>query len=147
MQYRIERVGEQEYPLFDDMLFWRENGFERSPAVSSVSEEVLSELQNPNLYLCAARAEGRYVGWISMVYIPKVSRWKHGHIYVDELWVASEFRRQGIAKALLAEADELQRKLNAVGIRLYVNVQNEAARELYKACGSADSGQAFFMEK
>ncbi|MDO5294233.1 MAG: hypothetical protein Q4F05_15960 [bacterium] len=29
MDFKIERIKESNYCLFDDMVFWRENGFER----------------------------------------------------------------------------------------------------------------------
>ena len=146
-EFILERVGETTYPLFSDMLFWRENGCERAPSDEPVPEDVRAELRDPNLYLYAAKADGRYVGWISLVYIPKVSKWKRGHVYVDELWTAPEYRRQGIAKALLAKADELAASLHATGVRLYVNVENPAAAILYRSCGFEENGQAFFMEK
>ena len=66
---------------------------------------------------------------------------------MDELWVAPELRRQGIGTALLAMADRMRTALDATGIRLYVNVENPAARRLYEKCGFAESGQAHFMEK
>lgn len=51
----------------------------------------------------------RYVGWISLIYMPKAGKWNgHGHIYVDELWIEPSFRGQGLAKALMRKADELK---------------------------------------
>ena len=148
MNYRIERIDEDNYPLFDAMIFWRENGFEREPLWTPVPKQIKKELSNPNLYVYAARVGNRYVGWISLLYLPKVGRWKgHGHIYVDELWVEPSFRGQGMAKALMQKADELKVKLEATGVRLYVNVNNPAARRLYDVCGYQENGQAYFMEK
>ena len=121
---------------------------EREPSRASVSEQIQKELNDPNLYVYAAMEDGRYVGWISLVYIPKIGKWSgRGHIYVDELWVAPELRRKGIGTALLAVADRVKSDLDAVGIRLYVNIENPAARRLYEKCGFAESGQATFMEK
>ena len=105
--YQIVPVSEDNYPLFDDMLFWREHGYERPAGQGTVTETVRKELENSNLRLFAAASDGRYVGWISLVYIPKVSKWRgHGHVYVDELWVAPQYRRQGVAAALMEQADE-----------------------------------------
>ena len=147
-QIQLVRIREDNYPLFDDMLFWREHGFERSAGQGTVAEAVRSALSNPNLFLFAAEAEGRYVGWISLVYIPKVSKWRgHGHIYVDELRVSPEFRRKGIARMLMQKADELKLQQNAAGIRLYVNTENPGAQKLYESCGYEANGQAICMEK
>ena len=43
--------------------------------------------------------------------------------------------------------DELKNKLDATGIRLYVNVNNPVAKNLYEACGYVEDGRAIFMEK
>ena len=148
MNYTIEKIDENNHSLFDDMVFWRENGYEREPSQEPVSEQIKKELLNPDLYVYAVKVDGRYVGWISCVYIAKVGKWKgHGHIYVDELWVEPSFRGNGFAKALLKKADELKDKLEATGIRLYVNVNNPVAQNLYETCGYVEDGRAIFMEK
>lgn len=148
MNYTIERININNYSLFDDMIFWRENGFEREPSQITDFEQIKNELSNPNLFVYAVKVDGRYVGWISCVYIAKVGRWNgHGHIYVDELWVSPAFRGNGFAKALLTKADKLKTELNATGIRLYVNVNNTIAKNLYETCGYLEDGQAYFMEK
>ena len=148
MDYTIEKIDAKNHSLFDDMVFWRENGYERESSQEPVSEQIKKELLNPDLYVYAVKVDGRYVGWISCVYIAKVGKWKgHGHIYVDELWVEPSFRGNGFAKALLKKADELKEKFNATGIRLYVNINNPVAQNLYEACGYIENGRAIFMEK
>ena len=148
MDYTIEKIDENNHSLFDDMVFWREHGYEREPSQEPVSNQIKKELLNPDLFVYAVKVDGRYVGWISCVYIAKVGKWKgHGHIYVDELWVEPSFRGNGFAKSLLKKADELKDKLGATGIRLYVNVNNPVAKNLYEACGYVEDGRAIFMEK
>lgn len=148
MNYTIEKIDASNHSLFDDMVFWRENGYERESSQEPVSEQIKKELLNPDLFVYAVKVDGRYVGWISCVYIAKVGKWKgHGHIYVDELWVEPSFRGNGFAKALLKKADELKDKFNATGIRLYVNVNNPVAQKLYETCGYVEDGRAIFMEK
>lgn len=148
MNYTIEKIDANNHSLFDDMVFRRENGYEREPSQEPVSEQIKKELLNPDLFVYAVKVDGRYVGWISCVYIAKVGKWKgHGHIYVDELWVEPSFRGNGFAKALLRKADELKDKLEATGIRLYVNVNNPVAQNLYETCGYVEDGRAIFMEK
>lgn len=148
MNYTIEKIDVNNYSLFDDMVFWREHGNEREPSQILISEQMKNELSNPDLYVYAVKVDGRYVGWISCVYIAKVGRWNgHGHIYVDELWVEPSYRGNGFAKALLKKADELKDKLGATGIRLYVNVNNPIAQKLYESCGYVEDGKAIFMEK
>lgn len=148
MEFKVDRIAISNYNLFDDMVFWREHGFEREPSQISVSERIKKELSNPNLYIYAVMVNSRYIGWISLVYIPKVGRWKgYGHIYVDELWVEPNYRGQGFGKILMKKADDLKTELEATGIRLYVNVNNPTAKKLYEHCGYLEDGQAHFMEK
>lgn len=148
MDFIIERINEFNYNRFDDMVFWRENGFEREPSKMPPSETVKKELTIPGFYVYAVKADDRFVGWISLTYIPKIGRWGgHGHIYVDELWVQPDYRGNGFAKALMKKADELKEKHGAAGIRLYVNVKNPVAKGLYEKCGYQEDGQAYFMEK
>jgi ribosomal protein S18 acetylase RimI-like enzyme len=142
----IVRIDEANYPAFADMLYWRATGQERSPAGTPLPERYRSELNHPGLQVYAYETEGRFVGWISLAYIPKVSRC-HGHVYVDELWVAPEFRRRGIAAKLMGEADRLCKELDASGIRLYVNTENPGARALYEKCGFTADGTAHWMSK
>lgn len=148
INFRIEKINASNYSLFDDMIFWREKGFERDTLNAPISEQLKKELANPNLYIYAANVDNRYVGWISLIYMPKIGKQKgHGHVYVDELWVAPNYRGQGVAKALMKKADELKRELDATAIRLYVNVNNPIAKKLYESCGYMEDGQAHFMEK
>ncbi len=148
MDFALERITAENYSKFDDMVFWRTNGCECPPSDLPVPESVAKELQNPNLYIYAAEMDGRYVGWISLVYIPKVGPWNgHGHVYVDELWVAPSYRNRGIAGAFLAEADALNETLGGQGLRLYVNVNNPAALALYEKHGFKKDGQAHWMKK
>ena len=149
MNYTIEKIDVSNYSQFDDMVFWRQNGVERAPSQTPVSEQMQKELANPNLHVYAVQVDNRFVGWISLVYIPKIgSRWAgHGHVYVDELWVQPDFRGKGLAKALMQKADEWKAEWEATGSRLYVNVNNPTAQKLYERCGYQEDGQAYFMEK
>jgi ribosomal protein S18 acetylase RimI-like enzyme len=144
----IVRVNADNYTRFDDMVFWRKNGIERTSLVQSLPVAILNELQNDNLHVYAAEIDGRFVGWISLIYLPKVGAWGgRGHVYVDELWVAPEFRRQGIAKQLMKQADELAERMHALGVRLYVNSENPSAKALYDGCGFERACTAYMMEK
>lgn len=148
MNFTIERINTENYNQFDDMVFWRENGFERESSKKNVEKQIEKELATPNFYVYAVEVDCRFVGWISLTYIPKIGRWGgHGHVFVDELWVQPDYRGKGLAKALMKKADELCAELKATGIRLYVNVNNPVAQKLYECCGYEEDGQAYFMEK
>ena len=137
----ILRVTAANYSLYMDMV-------RRRMGVQKQGEDVATDdLANRNLYVYAAQEQGAFIGWISLVYIPKIGKFAKGHVYVDELYTEPEFRRRGVARALLRRADELKEQLQASGVRLYVNTENPGARALYEACGYQRSGQADYMEK
>lgn len=148
MEHKIVKVDAGNYSRFDDMVYWRMNGSERLPAKEATQPDILKELANPDLFIYAVEVDNRFVGWISLIYMPKVGRFSgHGHIYVDELWVEPSFQRNGFAFELMKWADVLKEEKCAAGRRLYVNLDNPGAKKLYEKCGFVDTGSACFMEK
>ena len=56
-------------------------------------------------------------------------------LYIDALGTAPAFRRRGVARALLADAEDRARRLGLGRVSLETEVDNEAARALYERCG------------
>lgn len=56
-------------------------------------------------------------------------------LYIDALGTAPAFRRRGVARALLAAAENHARQLGLSRVSLETEVDNEAARALYEHCG------------
>ncbi len=140
----LTQITPHNYDAFDAMVFRRINGYEKKET-TSIAPMVLKELENPNLSLYAAEVDGQMVGWIALIYLPKVGKYGgRGYLYVDELWVQPEYRRRGIGRALMSKADECAERRGGRGLRLYAN---QSAEPLYKACGYASEGTAIFMEK
>ena len=84
---------------------WREA--ETTPSVTDTREEVLKLLAEPAAVLLVAEADGRLVGTV----IGGWDGWR-GNIY--RLVVAPGYRRRGLARLLVAEAD---RSLHRMGAR------------------------------
>ena len=151
MQYKLVEVNKENYHLFDDMIYWRINGKERTDNEKKENTDnqiAPTELYNTNFHVFAIEINNKFVAWISIIYLPKVGKANcNGFIYVDELWVEESHRRLGLAKELMKKADELCIRLNTVGIRLGVNVNNPSALNLYEDCGYISTGQAYTMEK
>lgn len=57
---------------------------------------------------------------------------------VAELFVEEAFRRRGIARALLIEAETLARALGVPGVILFTGLKNESAQAFYRAVGYHD---------
>jgi ribosomal protein S18 acetylase RimI-like enzyme len=56
-------------------------------------------------------------------------------LYVDSLATAGEFRRRGVAAALLARAEALAHEHGCTHIALETELENTAARALYRSAG------------
>ena len=56
-------------------------------------------------------------------------------LYIDAIGTAPAFRRRGVARALLADAEDRARRLGLGRVSLETEVDNEAARALYESCG------------
>jgi ribosomal protein S18 acetylase RimI-like enzyme len=61
--------------------------------------------------------------------------------YVERLVVSPTYRRQGIARLLLAGAEELARDSGKESVGLHVSGNNLAALRLYEAEGYAEAGR------
>jgi len=152
MNYCIVRVDKDNYFMFDDMIFRRrhERGKteDEQKEIQDFSQAHLA-LENKGFYVFAAQTGNKFVGYICMVYIPKVSRTNgSGHLFIDELWVNPDFRKRGIARALMEKADAFSTEMNTLGLRLYVNTANDAGISFYRKCGYEEKyGTALFMEK
>lgn len=148
--FSIEQITRENYHMFLDMVQWRMTGIELIKDEKEASKcreliEVPKDIAHPGFYAYSALLDGCFVGWITMMYTPKIARLIPGVVYIDELWVAPEFRRIGIAQYLMKKAYDCQKETGAVEIRLYVADDNIPAQELYKKCGLRVDGKAIYM--
>lgn len=75
-------------------------------------------------------------GFIAFETRSGTSFFKRGlYIHVHELFVAEEFRRNGVASKLLGKAEEFCKQNDYEMIQLSVNVRNAGAQELYENHG------------
>jgi ribosomal protein S18 acetylase RimI-like enzyme len=78
--------------------------------------------------------EGRFLGYtIVGPATSMLSPIPFGFVY--DVWIVPEFRRQGVATALLDHALAWCRKQGLTSLRLEVAAHNVAARNLYTAAG------------
>jgi ribosomal protein S18 acetylase RimI-like enzyme len=63
-----------------------------------------------------------------------------GLLYVDALAVDAQWRRRGVARALLAEADRMAEHQGLRGVALDTGIENRAARALYQRSGFEQRG-------
>lgn len=84
-------------------------------------------------FYLVAWAEGKVVG--SMMITPEWSDWRCGFFWwIQSVYVVPAFRRRGVFSRLYAHAREEGRRAAGVcGLRLYVEKENRAARDTYRA--------------
>lgn len=99
--------------------------------------------------LLADPAKGRY--WVAengdrvvgqIMITREWSDWRNGHLWwIQSVYVHPDFRRQGVFAALYRHVESLARAAGDVsGLRLYVERDNERARQTYLALGMTDPG-------
>lgn len=148
----VKRVDSDNYHKFDDMVFWRINDKERTVAEKDISrqkpfDDIYLQLNNLGYRVYVVSHNNRFIGWISLIYVPKIGNWISGVLYVDELWVAPNYRKNGIGSMLMQKAHDYKEELKATKIRLYTGIDNFAAQNLYKKYGlKIVPGKNVFME-
>ncbi len=149
----IVQVTHDHLSLLEDL--WRADWLEEHPGDDAGALQMAAGIQksldhhdflhSDSFWLLAAQVEGKFVGYATVVRIPKVDD-RLLFLFVDELFVLKAFRRRGVATALLKRAFELGCALSVAGVRLIVESANENARQLYRACGFSEE-EAIFCER
>lgn len=82
-----------------------------------------------------AETDGEIVGQIMHTF--EWSDWRNGDIWwIQSVYVHSDFRRRGVFRALSNHLEELARQSSGVvGIRLYVERDNQRAQQTYSSLG------------
>jgi GNAT superfamily N-acetyltransferase len=97
------------------------------------TEAVFAEPQRG--FYIVAECCGRVVGCLLVTY--EWSDWRNGDWWwVQSVYVAAEFRRQGVFRALYCDIEARARSNpGVVGLRLYVEWENARAQSTYAALG------------
>jgi len=112
---------------------------------ATVRAGVESVLADPRRgFYLLAEAEGQVIGQAMVTY--EWSDWRNGDFWwVQSVYVAPAFRRQGIFTRIFRAVEEAARgRPDVVGLRLYVEKENRTAQETYRRLGMARSGYAMF---
>ncbi|MDO4847951.1 MAG: ribosomal protein S18-alanine N-acetyltransferase [Clostridiaceae bacterium] len=126
MEFEIFRMSESH---IDGVL-----EIERECFSSPWSRESLeAELGNEYARFFAAVCDGTVIGYIGAFNV-------FGEVSLGNLAVKKEYRKAGVASALLNELEKTAEAENAEFITLEVRQSNEAAIRLYKKLGFSQSG-------
>ena len=113
--------------------------FKEKPYIPTA--EVFSKmLSDPNCVLFGAEKEGKLLGFCQLNFkehpdIPEYPIRPAKRAHIEELYVAPEFRNQGVATALIGEAKRQARNRHAAKLTLMVWDFNKNAIALYRKLG------------
>ena len=86
-----------------------------------------------------AEAEGQIVGQI--MHTLEWSDWRNGQIWwLQSVYVSAEYRQLGVFRRLFEYLVELGAKEKVLGVRLYVEDNNERAQRTYENLGLVSAG-------
>ena len=88
--------------------------------------------------------EGKVVG--QTAHTLEWSDWRNGEIWwIQSVYVHPQFRSQGVCRTLFMHIKELgEADVDCCGIRLYMESENETARESYRRLGFNETGYVVF---
>jgi len=130
--------------LFNQALARESEGRELERKTLKAGVEALMAEPAWGQYFVAQKA-GEVVGQILVTY--EWSDWRNGSIWwVQSVYVSRQHRREGIYRLLHEYVRSMARDEKAVGLRLYVDRDNEAAQRTYAALGMQASGYLMFED-
>ena len=115
---------------------------------SRLHEGIRAVLMDParGFYMVAETADGgepRIAGQLMITY--EWSDWRNAFFWwIQSVYVWPAWRRQGVYRALHAQAERMARESGACGLRLYVERTNATAQATYRALGMRRSHYDLF---
>jgi aminoglycoside 3-N-acetyltransferase I len=142
----VRRLGPQDLPLlrqlnvlFGEVFDDRESYLENPPD----DDYCRSLLADSNVILIAAIADGRVVGGLGGYRLRKFER-ARSEIYIYDLAVAEDMRRQGIATALIEAVRQIARETDCWMIFVQGDQEDEPAIALYRKLGVSEEQPLHF---
>ena len=103
---------------------------------SSVEEYYEAALKSSDCYVLVAEVDGKIAGTVRAD-VEEISKFFKNNtiLYIDDVCVAPEFRRQGIAEALLAEVEQIAQKRGIHRLQGRVYTFNKPIQQLLRKAG------------
>lgn len=148
MPLSVRLATEVDAPVIADLAleFATENPSASETALEDLSKAAkavrdLLELQHCRLIV--AQLDTIVVAAMVLFAIPSLVHGGRPSLLLELLVVRKEFRRKGIATALVKHADDVARASGAYKIFLITRSDNTAATNLYRKCGFASTNAEF----
>jgi aminoglycoside 3-N-acetyltransferase I len=120
-------------------IFEEEDVYSGSPPSD---EWILGLLRDPHFIAMAAVKEGEVAGGLAGYVLPKFEQ-ERSEIFIYDLGVREEHRRQGIALALLREMGRVAKEKGAWAVFIQADADNEPAIALYSKLGPREDAVHF----
>lgn len=138
--YSIRKLGPQDAPLMVEMLDLFGRAFEEPDTFGSArpGPDYLKRLLASGTFLAiAALQDGEVIGGLTAYELPKYEQ-ERSEIYIYDLAVAEEQRRQGVATAMIREAQRIGGERGAWVIFVQADQGDTAAVALYSKLGKSE---------
>ena len=130
--------------LFNQAMARETEGRELDRRTLSKGVERLLKQPARGRYFVAER-DGEIVGQLMIT--TEWSDWRNGEIWwLQSVYVSKRLRREGVYRRLHEYVRDLARQQKVIGLRLYVERDNEPAQETYRALGMGESSYLMFEE-
>jgi GNAT superfamily N-acetyltransferase len=117
-------------------LIWELADFEKAPDQVQTTEDEIARAgfgANPQFRALIAEWHGQPAGFA--LFFDHYSTWKGSGLYLEDLFIRSDFRGQGIGTALFARIANIAAREERSFIKLSVLNWNQNAIAMYKALG------------
>ncbi|MDA1015637.1 MAG: GNAT family N-acetyltransferase [Planctomycetota bacterium] len=148
--FTIRSAKLEDWPVlaeFNQKLAAESENKRLEPATIAAGVRALLEDETKGRYLVACHQNGEIIG--QLMHTREWSDWRNGEIWwLQSVYVAEGFRRQGVFRRLHEELEALAHGAvpRVVGLRLYVEQDNEIAQNVYRR-RLFNNGGYFVMEK
>lgn len=114
-------------------MAWETEAKQLDPAALERGVTAVFDESRRGFYL-VAEMDGAAVGCLLVTY--EWSDWRCGDFWwIQSVYVVASARRGGVFRALYAEASQRAHAAKAVGLRLYVETENQRAQSTYEGLG------------
>lgn len=136
---KIRKAQKSDYKQLMKLL----NGFVGENRYSKYDNDSFSKvLKSPSNYIYVIDDNEKLAGFVTFS-VRYVVRYPKPIIEMDELYVHSDYRRQGLGKKLTQKVLDEGKKLNCHRLFIESHYQHKAAHQMYKKMGFTNYGYHF----
>lgn len=140
MQYTLHWLGPDDDAQMRALNVLFHAAFDADPAYRTAPPDTAylsATLANPDVIVLCAQAEETLIGGLVAYRLPKLEQ-ARSEIYVYDLAVASQYRRRGVATAMLTEIRHIAAETGAWVVYIQADHDDPPAAALYSKLGTRE---------